>query len=63
MDPQTIIAALPWVRRGWKLLPPQARPFVLVIAAGIGIWYAVSGREQLAEARDRNEGEAAPATT
>ncbi|MTV24556.1 hypothetical protein FTX61_03865 [Nitriliruptoraceae bacterium ZYF776] len=55
MNPQAIIAALPWVRRGWRLLPPQARPFVLVVGAGVAIWYAVSGNKELAELRRKDE--------
>jgi len=52
VDLSAIVSALPWLRRGWKLVPPAMRVPVLIVAAGVGIWYAVNGRQQLA-ARDR----------
>jgi hypothetical protein len=51
VDPQTILSALPWVRRGWRMLPPQARPVVLVAVAGVALWYAWKGRQQLTDMR------------
>ena len=49
MDVNTTLAAVPWARRVWKLLPTPLRVPLLVIVAVIGIWYAVSGRRQLAQ--------------
>lgn len=45
MNPQAIIAALPWLRRLWKFLPPNLRVPVLLIAAAIGVWQYVTGRQ------------------
>ena len=46
MNPQAIIAALPWLRRAWRVLPPPLRVPVLLIAAAIGIFQFLQGRKQ-----------------
>lgn len=53
MNPQAIIAALPWLRRVWRLTPPQLRVPLLLIAGAIGIAQFVAGRRD-----DRPEGSA-----
>jgi hypothetical protein len=49
VDPRMLMTALPWLRRVWRLLPPPLRIPVLIVAAAVGIWYAITGREQLKE--------------
>jgi hypothetical protein len=49
MNPQALLSALPWARRLWKVMPPALRAPVLLVAAGVGIWYALQGREELKE--------------
>jgi len=50
MDPRLIVSAIPWLRRAWKMLPPPARLPVLLVAAGVGIYFAVTGRDELKHA-------------
>lgn len=45
MNPQAIIAAVPWLRRLWKLAPPQLRVPLLVLVAIVGIVQFVQGRK------------------
>lgn len=47
MNPQALLSALPWARRLWKVMPPALRVPVLLVAAGIGVWYAMQGREEM----------------
>jgi hypothetical protein len=47
MDPQMLLSALPWARRLWKVLPPPLRIPILIAIAGVGVWYLVTGREDL----------------
>lgn len=57
MDPKMIIAAIPWLRRGWKMLPVPLRLPVFGIAAAAGIFLAVTGRDELKHAiRELREG-------
>jgi hypothetical protein len=45
VNPQALISLVPWVRRVWKLTPPQLRvPFLLVVA-GVGVVQFVQGRK------------------
>jgi hypothetical protein len=46
VNPQAIIAALPWLRRLWRVLPPPLRVPVLLIAAAIGVVQFLQGRKQ-----------------
>lgn len=46
MNPQAIIAALPWLRRLWRIVPPQFRVPLLLIAAVIGIVQFIQGRNE-----------------
>lgn len=55
MDPQAIIAALPWLRRAWKFLPPNLRVPVLLIAAAIGVWQYLQGRNDAQDRPGRDE--------
>lgn len=55
MEPQAIIAALPWLRRGWKVLPPNLRVPVLLIAAGIGAWQYLQARNDAQQRPARDE--------
>lgn len=45
MNPQAIMAAVPWLRRIWKLTPPQLRVPLLLIVAAVGIVQFVQGRK------------------
>ena len=57
MDPKMIIAAVPWLRRAWRLLPMPLRLPVFAIAAAVGLFFAVTGREELKHAiREMREG-------
>jgi hypothetical protein len=47
MDIGTIMSVLPWAKRVWKVLPPPLRIPVLLVIAAIGVWYVISGREDL----------------
>lgn len=59
MNLGAIISAVPWLRRVWKLMPGPLRIPVLVVAAAVGIWYAVTGRKQLLDQqRDDGPGDA-----
>lgn len=49
MNLGAIFSALPWLRRAWQLLPPPLRVPVLLVAAGAGLWLAVTGRRELRE--------------
>lgn len=46
MDPQAIIAALPILRKVWRILPPPLRIPLLLLAAAIGIYQFVVGRRE-----------------
>jgi len=60
VDPKMIIAAVPWLRRAWKLLPVPLRLPVFGVAAAVGIFYAVTGRDELRNAiREMREGDSA----
>jgi hypothetical protein len=61
VNPQSLIAALPWVRRIWKVLPPQARVPVLLVVAGVGIWQFVSGRSSDGDAQPSAAADGPPA--
>ena len=50
MNPQAIIAAVPWLRRIWKLTPPQLRVPLLLLVAVVGIVQFVQGRKARAPA-------------
>jgi hypothetical protein len=52
---QAIMSALPWARRVWKLLPPQGRIVVLLLAAVAGFIYARQGSHEVQEAHARAE--------
>jgi hypothetical protein len=45
VNPQAIIAAVPWLRRLWKLTPPQMRVPLLVLVALVGVVQFVQGRK------------------
>lgn len=49
MEFQAIMVAVPWLRRVWKLLPPPLRIPLLLVVAAVGVWYAVTGRKELAD--------------
>lgn len=55
MNLSALMSALPWAKRVWKVLPPQGRIVVLVLAAVAGVIYARSGSKELDEARERAE--------
>ena len=58
MNLGAIISAVPWLRRVWQLMPGPLRIPVLLVAAAVGIWYAVTGRKQLLEQdRDADPGQ------
>jgi hypothetical protein len=52
---QAIMSALPWVRRLWKVLPPQGRIVVLILAAIAAFVYASRSSQEVAEAKQRLE--------
>jgi hypothetical protein len=45
VNPQAILAAVPWLRRIWKLTPPQLRVPLLLLVAIVGIVQFVQGRK------------------
>lgn len=45
MEPQAIIAALPILKKVWKVLPPNLRVPVLLVAAGVGVWQYLAGKK------------------
>ncbi|MEX1162533.1 MAG: hypothetical protein WEB03_03035 [Nitriliruptor sp.] len=45
MDPKAIIAALPWLRRAWRIVPGPLRVPLLLIAAVIGVVQFIQGRK------------------
>jgi hypothetical protein len=45
VNPQAIMAAVPWIRRIWKVTPPNLRVPLLLVAAAVGVWQFVSGRQ------------------
>jgi hypothetical protein len=47
MDIGTIMSAIPWLKRIWRLLPPALRVPVLLVVAAVGVWYVITGREDL----------------
>lgn len=47
MNPQALLTALPWARRLWKVTPPALRVPMLLVGAGVAVWYALQGREEL----------------
>jgi hypothetical protein len=47
MDIGMIMSAIPWVKRIWKLLPAPLRVPVLLVVAAVGVWYVITGREDL----------------
>ncbi len=49
MNVGMVLSALPWARRLWRTLPPPMRIPVLIVAAAVGLWYALWGRDQLHE--------------
>ncbi|MFA9444057.1 hypothetical protein [Egicoccus sp. AB-alg6-2] len=57
MDPRLLITAIPWVRRAWRMLPPPLRLPVLAVAAAVGGYYAITGREELMNAINEARGE------
>jgi hypothetical protein len=46
VDPQAIIAALPMLRKLWRIVPPPLRIPLLLVAAAIGIYQFVVGRRE-----------------
>jgi hypothetical protein len=60
VNPQALIAALPWARRIWKVLPPQTRVPVLLVVAGVGIWQFVSGRSSGGDTKPSTAGDGPP---
>ncbi|GGI02629.1 hypothetical protein [Egicoccus halophilus] len=50
MDPRMLMSAIPWIRRAWRMLPPSLRLPVMLLAAAGGIYYAITGREELKHA-------------
>jgi hypothetical protein len=44
VNPQAILAAVPWLRRLWRITPPQLRVPLLLVVALIGIAQFISGR-------------------
>jgi hypothetical protein len=46
VNPQAILAAVPWLRRIWRLTPPQLRVPLLLIVALVGVIQFVLGRRQ-----------------
>ena len=57
MNPQAILSAIPWARRVWKALPPALRVPLLLVGAAAGVWYALEGRQELAEIKERERRE------
>lgn len=55
MNPQALLSALPWARRLWKVMPPALRAPLLLVGAGVAVWYALEGREELKEQRDQDQ--------
>jgi hypothetical protein len=47
MDLGMIMSAMPWLRRIWKVLPPPLRIPILLVIAAVGVWYLITGREDL----------------
>jgi hypothetical protein len=47
MDLGMIMSAMPWLRRIWKVLPPPLRIPILLVVAAVGVWYLITGREDL----------------
>jgi hypothetical protein len=50
VNPQAIIAAVPWLRRIWKLTPPKLRVPLLLVVAVVGVVQFVQGRKAQAPA-------------
>jgi hypothetical protein len=46
LNPQAILAAVPWLRRLWRITPPQLRVPLLLVVALIGLAQFISGRKQ-----------------
>jgi hypothetical protein len=45
VNPQAIIAALPWLRRLWRLTPPPLRVPLLLLVAVVGLVQFFQGRK------------------
>jgi hypothetical protein len=50
-----LMSALPWAKRVWKVLPPQGRIVVLLLAAIASLVYAVKSSRELDEVQERAE--------
>ena len=50
MDVKTAIAATPWIRRGWKILPGPLKLPLLVAGGAYLVYYYASGKDHEAEA-------------
>ena len=61
MNLQTIMSAWPWVRRAWRLLPPQGRIVALVLVAVAGFAASWMGSRESAEVRAREQRTGTPA--
>jgi hypothetical protein len=53
VNPQALMSAIPWVRRVWKVMPPALRAPLLLVGAAAGVWYALEGRRELQEIKER----------
>lgn len=45
-----LIAAIPWLRRGWRMVPARLRLPVFGAAAAAGLFLAFTGRDELKQA-------------
>jgi hypothetical protein len=52
---QALMSALPWAKRVWKVLPPQGRILVLILAAIASMVYAMRSSKELDEVQERGE--------
>ncbi len=55
MDVKTAIAATPWIRRGWKLLPGPLKLPLLAAGGLYLVYYHVTGKHREAEAAAQDE--------
>jgi hypothetical protein len=52
---QALMSALPWAKRVWKVLPPQGRILVLILAAIASLVYAMRSSKELDDVQARAE--------
>jgi hypothetical protein len=63
VNPQAILAAVPWLRRIWRITPPQLRVPLLLLVAVVGIVQFVQGRRREGDGTPSASSGAAPAPT